>query len=564
MKEPNLTDWSLVQNAIRATRDQFEYETRSQSLAHLLLYSLFGSAEEDIVDDITDGTDDRGVDAVVIREEASGKKVHIFQVKCVESFNKSGNNFPSSEIDKLLSFTDDLLKRRLNERSVNPLLWGKAQEIWAILDRETPSFTVHLAGNLGRLKEEQEERLVESLAPYRYFDIYQHSLATVADLLVESKRPKIDGQLRLVDNQYFERVDGNIRGLIATIEAEQLVNLIQDPSDPDRVLQGIFDENVRVYLTGRNRFNQRIIESALAESNSQFWYLNNGVTLTCDSMDYPPGVRGPRLTLRNVQIVNGGQTSNALFESWQQDPERVRNVLLLVRVYETKTPEINVRIAETTNSQTPIRSRDLRANDEIQRKLEEAFLAKGLFYERKANQHKDKEKRLRIDALEAAQAYVAFHQSEPLVAAKDRGKIFGDLYDSVFTDDLTAELLLASTEAFKPIAEAKKALQKAIRGGRDYDVDDLFLIDGGYHFLFCIAYLAESAGVSLLDVGEVLQHTSDAKRVVRKAVAREQEDPAFAHKRFFKSTRAKRYIEEEASRLIGVRSSRSSMTDSPR
>ena len=43
-------------------------------------------------------------------------------------------------------------------------------------------------------------------------------------------------------------------------------------------------------------------------------------------MEYPPKTRAPILRMKNVQIVNGGQTSNALFEAATTGPDRFRNV----------------------------------------------------------------------------------------------------------------------------------------------------------------------------------------------------------------------------------------------
>ena len=103
---------------------------------------------------------------------------------------------------------------------------------------------------------------------------------------------------------------------------------------------------------------------------------------------------------------------------------------------------MSLKISISTISQTPIRSRDLRSNDEVQRKLEESFKDFGLFYERKNGQYKDQNKDLRIDAMLAGQAYLAYELGSPDVAAKDRGKIFGELYDSIFNDEITAQRLL--------------------------------------------------------------------------------------------------------------------------
>jgi hypothetical protein len=438
-----LIDWSTVQTKIDSYKDLFDYENSSLALSHVLLETLFALSPEEISESITDGPNDRGVDAVALQELNEGDVVHLFQVKHVTQFTKASNNFPSNEIDKLLSFISDLLQKKPNlERTCNPLLWGKVQEIWEAFEHGTPSFVVHLAGNLRPLISTERERFHQSLQPYRSFSVKEHALESLAGLLLDFKAPRIERQIRLVDNQYFERVDGNIRGLVATVQAADLVDLIRDPDVPSSVLLEIFDENVRVYLTNKNRINRRIIQSALSESNSEFWYLNNGVTITCESMEYSPGMRAPILLMRNVQIVNGGQTSNALFEASNANPERFKNVLVLIRVYETRQHEMSLKIAESTNSQTPIRSRDLRSNDEIQRKLEESFLNLGYFYERKANQYKDEDKSRRLDALSAGQAYVAYMLEMPSVAGTQRGRIFGEMYETIFNEELTARALL--------------------------------------------------------------------------------------------------------------------------
>lgn len=250
--------------------------------------------------------------------------------------------------------------------------------------------------------------------------------------------------------------------------------------------------------------------------------------------------------MSNIQIVNGGQTSNALFEAFQQDAERCRNVLVLVRVYETKRREISAKIAESTNSQTPIRSRDLRSNDEVQKKLEESFRNLGYYYERKSNQYREQPTHLRIDALSAGQAYLAYQLRLPEVAGKDRGKIFGELYDEIFNDDIAAPRLLVPLQVFQSIEEMKRELERAVRRGQSYDPAMLFLVDGAYHLLFAITELCTLRKIDHWQTEKAVPQLKDAIQVVQDAVKKELQDPAFAYKRFFKSTRARRYIEEAA------------------
>ncbi len=80
--------------------------------------------------------------------------------------------------------------------------------------------------------------------------------------------------------------------------------------------------------------------------------------MVCDECQYIPNTASPKATLRNVQIVNGGQTSRTLFHAFKNDPNQVSNIDILVRIVETKDRTISERISETANKQTPIRTRD--------------------------------------------------------------------------------------------------------------------------------------------------------------------------------------------------------------
>ena len=245
-----LIDWSEVHGEISSAFNMYNCESKSQALCHVLLRSLFGLTAEEIADTITDGPNDRGIDAVYIQDSETPVIVHLFQFKYVDDFEKADNNFPSTEIDKLLSFVQELLSKNKNlQNTCNPLLWDKIPEIWDLFDEGTPRFEVHFAANQAALISTQKERISDGVSRYKYFTIYHHDLTSLATLLVQKREPHIDAEIQLVDNQYFERSDGNIRGLIATVQAQDLVSLIRDKVNPELVNLEIFDQNVRVYLT---------------------------------------------------------------------------------------------------------------------------------------------------------------------------------------------------------------------------------------------------------------------------------------------------------------------------
>lgn len=540
-----MLDWNTLDHKVKAYLDPSAGVDKEQKAFPILMVaSLLAVSDEEAEDSITDGSKDRGVDAVFIDDRDSRNSIHVFQFKYVDTFENTKKNFPSSEIDKLVSFFDDLLDLNNNlEKTCNPLLWNKVKEMWIALDKPKPSLEVHFCGNTKIMCDGEKERADNSIGKFRYFNVHHHSLDSIVEMFVEKKSAVIDNQMQVVDKDYFDRTDGSIRGLICTVEAAEVVRIITDPENPALVQKEIFNDNVRIYLSRTNKINRKIIETALSEDNPLFWYLNNGITITCDSFTYPKGKRAPIVELKNIQIVNGGQTSNALFEASQLEPEKLDDVLILVRIIETKSQPVSLAIAESTNSQTPIKSRDLRSNDDIQKKLEEAFEGMGLFYERKLGQHSDQSKATRVDALTAGQAHLAYGLELPEVAKKDRGRVFSDLYDQVFTDELLADELLCSLKVLGAIELIKKKLQSAIRKEQEFDPKNLFLIDGAYHVLFAVAQICDERGLNRLNTDEAVKLVPVALEYVSKIVINAQEkDESFSFNRYFKDAKTKTKI----------------------
>ena len=93
------------------------------------------------------------------------------------------------------------------------------------------------------------------------------------------------------------------------------------------------------------------------------------------------------------------------------------------------------KISETTNSQTPVTTRDLHANDRIQRKLEDEFRSLGYFYQRKANQYEEEPASQRLNNELLAQLYLAYYMDMPSEAKNNKSLIFGDKYSEVFKED---------------------------------------------------------------------------------------------------------------------------------
>ena len=207
----------------------------------------------------------------------------------------------------------------------------------------------------------------------------------------------------------------------------------------------IFDLNVRPYYGSIGKVNRDIWDTCTTEESQLFWFLNNGITMVCDSFDFTRDPDNPILKVKNAQIVNGCQTSVTIREA-NEKKELQRNVKVLLRLYSTDNPNLVDKITLTTNNQNRITDRDLRANDSVQRDIQTIMKERyGHFYERKNREFRNlsqSNRRLVVPSPKAAQAYLAIVRGKPSNARGYLGAIWSDFYKEIFENASVADLLL--------------------------------------------------------------------------------------------------------------------------
>lgn len=539
-----LLDWAQVHNRVLAVQKAFEYRSLQEAFSHFCLDNILPLTEEELRSSITDGGNDRGVDAVFIQRSAGRVSVHLFQIKFCSEFEYSKKNFPSKEIDKLQSFVSDLMEMNKDlEVSCNAILYEKVQEIWDMMGSVSVDFKIHLCSNMKTLQNKQYDRISSHFRRYRKFCVLQYGLSEFSQRLIEAERTRVDKKISLIGLEYFERSDGYLRGLVGSVRATDFIDLIRDDIYHNLVNAGLFEENIRNYLGSKNEVNQKIFKSAVSDTNGEFWYLNNGVTIVCDSFDYIPNSSSPLVNMVNLQVVNGGQTSYSLFEAARDDANRVRNVKVLVKIIETKQREIAGRIAEATNSQTPIRSRDLRSNDSVLVKMEYALKDMGYFFERKRNQYIDRPRSLRIDALKAGQCILAYYLEDPVLAKTKSNEIFGELYDRIFNEEITPSKILTAFKLYEAIDERREKAIQEMRLVRWGDYSEQWLVEGTFHALFVVGLLCERDGVDLENFDAAVVKIDEACNVIASYVENQKSASAY---RIFRSAVTKRRLRQFA------------------
>ncbi|HFJ9482218.1 AIPR family protein [Bacillus cereus] len=482
----SLQDFSLVSSIVENINQENNMNSSSNAFYFFVMDCLFNLQDDETEECITDNFylrsnkkesgHDRGIDIIYLDDSDTKAHVHLFNFKYTNIFDNTKKNFPSGEIEKILNYINLLLQQEESLlEHVNPSLKNKTEEIWEVFKSQNPEITIHLCSNHYHGLESREKRRLElELGKYSNINVVEHTLTEWVKLITKSGKKNINAKLRVIDKNYFEKSVGDIRALIAHFDAKDLIRMIVNDDDVREkadfedfeqlvnydILEDAFEDNVRVYLKQRTKINRNIKETALSDESHRFFYYNNGITITCDKFSYPSR-RAPIVELENLQIVNGSQTLHALFDAFKESPDCLEDIDLLVRIYETKNDQLTTRIAEYTNSQNPVKSRDIRAIDYMQVKLESELFSMGYYYERKKNQYGTRPKKDRIDAEKAGQVLMAFYNEMPSEAKNKKSIIFSEKYDEVFNERINASRLLLPYLLYNKIENEKNEWKNA-------------------------------------------------------------------------------------------------------
>lgn len=223
----------------------------------------------------------------------------------------------------------------------------------------------------------------------------------------------------------------------------------------------IFEPNVRANIKN-SRVNQAIRDSVVHQrTRREFRFLNNGVTITCDSFTKPTQQK-PHFSVSHPGIVNGLQTVVALHTAYHElsDEDKAdfeENCAVLVRILTSNAVADITRVVKSTNNQNPMKLRNLASNNTEQLIYARLF-AEDLdwFYEAKEGawdafakdpkrwrpaltkrprdfQVVNGRKVRRVDNEDLAQAWLAF-VGFALEAANEKKALFDDrFYPLIFT-----------------------------------------------------------------------------------------------------------------------------------
>lgn len=152
-----------------------------------------------------------------------------------------------------------------------------------------------------------------------------------------------------------------------------------------KIINSVFYDNIRSYQ-GDNLVNHDMSASLKSGNLSLFTAMNNGVTLIAKSVQ----VSGVYMVLNDLQIVNGCQTCNVLYQN--KDIKGIDDLMLSVKIISSTNKEIRDKIIVGNNSQTEVKREQLVSLLDSQRRIEDYYNAQNkyekLYYERRSKQYK--------------------------------------------------------------------------------------------------------------------------------------------------------------------------------
>lgn len=360
---------------------------------------------ENILESITDGGNDGGIDSIIILHnddyieedsEYSCKPSSI--TKLIVTQSKTERTFKETSIDKLISTFPTLFNLETNESELNDRFNSQLMDkrnrfgkIWSDTVVGGGSIEVYInyacmaneieISSSFESKKEQLKDMCKKLFATENVEFNCYSSKELLNLFQTHKKNRStmifkDTPLSI---NYGENGLGYI-GLVKLSDYKAFLTL-EDGGINDE----LFESNVR-HFQGKVDVNTRIKNTLENISDRDFWWLNNGITIIAEE----PKQLSKKLTIENVQIVNGLQTSYSIYNLGTVQDNDDRSVLVKVIISNDK--DIIDDIIEATNYQNAVSPGLLRATDDIQKEIEMYFSQKGYFYDRRKNYYKNQGK----------------------------------------------------------------------------------------------------------------------------------------------------------------------------
>jgi hypothetical protein len=433
----------------------------------------FDLSYEELESGWTDGPDDGAIDGFFVLVDGQlatedvlehvmrrNPEIHVFlfSVRHADSFQQQPLNalrMSVSELFDLTKSTDNLAYPFAESVLTQREMFRKA--LVNLADRR-PKLVISIhfcsrgdSANLADNLTSRAQQLCESVHAL-FSEVDEHlEFDGTTELLELARREKVYSlHLKFIES-YISR-EGRNYVVLATLP--EYFRFMTD--EAGQLRRYLFESNVRDYL-GEVRVNDDIMATLDREtpaSEEDFSWLNNGVTILATHAT----VVGKELSLENVQIVNGLQTTETIYRHFHNSAPRNDERAILLKIILASDDFTRARIIKATNYQNGVDLASLRGLDKIQRDIEHYLFDHGWFYDRRRNFYKNEgkpaERIVSLTYLGAAVRAIAL--GDPARSQNQRSKSMRDdgVYAQLFNSKWDLSVYLASLEITRAVETA--------------------------------------------------------------------------------------------------------------
>jgi hypothetical protein len=153
---------------------------------------------------------------------------------------------------------------------------------------------------------------------------------------------------------------------LSIITGDVLVSIYEDHG------QKLFEQNVRTFLQFKGNVNKGL-KNTIEYKPEMFFAYNNGITATAASVEI--GIDGNLKKIKNFQIVNGGQTTSAIYAAKKISNLDVSMVAVQMKLSVVKKSENQddfiSKVAEFANTQNKINNSDFFSNSPFHKDMKD-------------------------------------------------------------------------------------------------------------------------------------------------------------------------------------------------
>lgn len=147
------------------------------------------------------------------------------------------------------------------------------------------------------------------------------------------------------------------KSYLSVISGDQLVEIYE------KYGQKLFEQNVRTFLQFKGNVNKGI-KNTIEYQPEMFFAYNNGITATASSVEADN--KGNIIKIQNLQIVNGGQTTSAIYAAKKNLKKNVSDIAVQMKLTvvkkEGEQSDFVSKISEYANTQNKVNKSDFFSN----------------------------------------------------------------------------------------------------------------------------------------------------------------------------------------------------------